>query len=108
MKKFVSTLLVSSLLISGAFAKGTPPTKKRDFATLKKEKLAKLQAKKELIQKRINCIKKAKKRSDIRECEKKYPFVKRKSKKHTREMKKHKREHNKKEHKRRKNREGRE
>ncbi|NPA03685.1 MAG: hypothetical protein GXO61_02380 [Epsilonproteobacteria bacterium] len=86
MKKIVSALIVGSLLTTGAFAKGTPPktTKKRDFATVKKEEIAKLERKMEILKKRIACVKNAKKKADIRECRRKYPLVNRKKhKKHS-------------------------
>ncbi len=72
-------MLTLALLGSAVFAKSTP-TKKRDITTIKKEKLSKLIAKKNTIEKRIACIKKASSTKEIRECEKKYPLVKRKKK----------------------------
>ncbi len=79
MKKFLVTLLTLSLLGSTLFAKSTP-TKKRDITTIKKEKLSKLISKKNTIEKRIACIKKASSTKEIRECEKKYPLIKRNKK----------------------------
>ncbi len=79
MKKFLTTLLTISLLGSAVFAKSTTP-KKKDFAKIKKEKIAKLEVKKATIEKRLSCIKKATSSKEIKMCEKKYPLVKRNKK----------------------------
>ena len=79
MKKFLTTLLTISLLGSAVFAKSTTP-KKKDFAKIKKEKIAKLEIKKATIEKRLSCIKKASSTKEIRACEKKYPLIKRSKK----------------------------
>ncbi len=79
MKRFLTTLLTISLLGSAVFAKSTTP-KKKDFAKIKKEKIAKLEVKKATIEKRLSCIKKATSSKEIKMCEKKYPLVKRNKK----------------------------
>ena len=79
MKRFLTTLLTISLLGSAVYAKSTAP-KKKDFAKIKKEKIARLEAKKATIEKRLGCIKKASSTKEIRACEKKYPLVKRSKK----------------------------
>jgi len=76
MKRVISTLLVASLMTSALFAKGPGP-KRGDFQKMKKAKIAKLEAKREIIQKRLSCIKGAKASSEIKMCEKKYPLAKR-------------------------------
>ena len=80
MKRFLTTLLTISLLGSALYAKSTAP-KKKDFAKIKEEKIAKLETKKAIIEKRLGCIKKASSTKEIRACEKKYPLVKRSKKK---------------------------
>ena len=78
MRKTITLLLSASLLGTTLFAKGPAPTKtKKDFAKIKKEKIAKLTAKKETIEKRLSCIKKANSTKEIKACEKKYPLIKR-------------------------------
>ena len=79
MKRFLATLLTISLLGSAIYAKSTAP-KKKDFAKIKKEKIAKLEVKKATIEKRLSCIKKATSSKEIKMCEKKYPLVKRNKK----------------------------
>ena len=79
MKRFLAALLTLSLLGSAVFAKSTTP-KKKDFAKIKKEKIAKLEVKKATIEKRLSCIKKATSSKEIKVCEKKYPLVKRSKK----------------------------
>ena len=91
MRNIVSTFLVASLLSVGGFAKNTQTKVKKDVSKIKKEKIAKLEAKKEVIEKRISCIKKAKTSTEIKQCEKKYPLVKRgKKNKKAKKMKKKK------------------
>ncbi len=80
MRKTIALLLSASLLGSALFAKGPAPKTKKDFAKIKKEKIAKLTAKKETIEKRLSCIKKATSTKEIKACEKKYPLVKRNKK----------------------------
>ena len=52
----------------------------KDFAKIKKEKIAKLEVKKATIEKRLSCIKKATSSKEIKVCEKKYPLIKRSKK----------------------------
>ena len=79
MRKTIALILTTSLLGTALFAKGPAP-KAKNIAKIKKEKIAKLTAKKETIEKRISCIKKAKSAKEIKTCEKKYPLVKRSKK----------------------------
>ncbi|MRJ01936.1 MAG: hypothetical protein C6I05_00625 [Epsilonproteobacteria bacterium] len=99
--KRVSAILLSGLLVASlgtsAFAKSTPPAKgkKRNFEAVKKEKIERLKRKLEIIEKRLSCIKKAKRRVEIRQCEKKYPLVKRGKRSHQKgEIHKRKKEKN--------------
>ncbi len=81
MRRVLVALLTVSLLGGSAlFAKTSPTTKKGDITKIKKEKIAKLEAKKAIIEKRISCIKKANSAKEIKMCEKKYPLVKRSKK----------------------------
>lgn len=80
MRKTIALLLTTSLLGTALFAKAPAPKAKKDITKIKKEKIAKLTAKKETIEKRISCIKKAKSAKEIKTCEKKYPLVKRSKK----------------------------
>ncbi len=53
---------------------------KRDVSQIKREKIAKLKAKENVIEKRIACIQKAATSKDIKSCEKRYPLIKRSKK----------------------------
>ncbi|GEM_PF-3283766 len=77
MKRVVATLLSLSLLGTASFAKSSAPKKSGDISKTKSEKIAKLKKKKEIIEKRISCIQKASSAKEIKECEKRYPLVKR-------------------------------
>ncbi|MRI83288.1 MAG: hypothetical protein C6I00_02610 [Nitratiruptor sp.] len=84
MRAIISAALTLSLLTNPlAFAKANPPATKgkRNFETVKKEKLKRLTNRLETIQKRIACIKKAQRMKELRECERKYPLVKRSKRK---------------------------
>ncbi len=96
MKKIVNlglALALATTMNSVAFAKSEAPKAGKGFMKTKKEKIAKLEAKKETIEKRISCIKKAKNAKEVKQCEKKYKLVNRKAgkiKKMAKKMKKSK------------------
>ncbi|MRI58606.1 MAG: hypothetical protein C6H99_03755 [Epsilonproteobacteria bacterium] len=81
MKKLANVglaLVLATSMSSMAFAKATP---KKGFEATKKMKIKRLEHKLETIEKRLSCIKKAKNAKELKTCEKKYPLVKRGSKK---------------------------
>jgi len=77
MKKVAHLGLAAALMLLGAsvaFAK--PATAGKGFKALKQEKIQRLERKKQMIQKRLACIKKAESGTEIKECERKYPLKK--------------------------------
>ncbi|BCD62100.1 hypothetical protein NitYY0826_C0969 [Nitratiruptor sp. YY08-26] len=90
MKRVLTIIITLGLLGTSLVAKQNNG-KKSDISKVKAAKIEKLEAKKEIIEKRISCIKDAKTRKEIKECEKKYPLVKR-----TKKMKKTKKQNRKK------------
>ena len=89
MKRTLSIAIATALMATLPTTLAAKSSQKSGFEATKKEEVRKLEEKLSRIQKRLSCVKKAKKSADLKECASKYPLVKRsKSSKKSKKAKK--------------------